>query len=74
MNLYIIRQTVNNEYDTYDSAVVAAESDDDARTILPGYASSEKSWCRPDQVIVELIGVAKDGIKRGTIVAAHNAG
>jgi hypothetical protein len=35
MNLYLISQDVNNGYDTYDSAVVAAKSGNDARTINP---------------------------------------
>lgn len=35
MNLYLISQTINEGYDTYDSAVVAAESEDEARKIHP---------------------------------------
>jgi len=35
MNLYLISQDLNNNYDTYDSAVVAAKSEDDARKIHP---------------------------------------
>ena len=35
MNLYLISQTQNQTYDTYDSAVVAAESEDHARAIHP---------------------------------------
>ena len=35
LNLYLIYQYLNNDYDTYDSAVVAAESDGDARNIHP---------------------------------------
>jgi hypothetical protein len=36
MNLYKISQNSNNDYDTYDSAIVAAESEDAARRIHPG--------------------------------------
>lgn len=36
MNLYLMRQDENNNYDTYDSVVVAAKSPKDARTIHPG--------------------------------------
>ena len=36
MNLYLISQNRNNGYDTYDSAVVAAESEEKARMIRPG--------------------------------------
>lgn len=35
MNLYIISQDINNDYDTYDSAVVCAEDEEDAREIHP---------------------------------------
>jgi hypothetical protein len=35
MKLFVISQDINTDYDTYDSAVVAAESEDDARTINP---------------------------------------
>lgn len=36
MNLYLISQSVNTDYDTYDSAVVAAITEDRARRIHPG--------------------------------------
>jgi hypothetical protein len=35
MNIYLISQDKNSDYDTYDSAVVAAESEQDAREIHP---------------------------------------
>ena len=35
MKLYLISQDVNNDYDTYDSAVVVAKSEQDAREIHP---------------------------------------
>ena len=35
MNLYLISQDVNDGYDTYDSAVVVAKSEQDARDIHP---------------------------------------
>lgn len=35
MKLYLISQSVNNGYNTYDSAVVAAESEDEAKEIHP---------------------------------------
>ena len=33
--LYLVSQSINNGYDTYDSMVVAAESEQDARLIHP---------------------------------------
>jgi hypothetical protein len=47
MNLYLISQDVNEDYDTYDSAVVVAESEDAAQHIHP--QSSNITWrARPD--------------------------
>jgi hypothetical protein len=35
MNIYLMSQVLNDDYDTYDSVVVAAKSAEDARTIHP---------------------------------------
>jgi len=35
MNIYLVRQVLNNGYDTYDSMVVAAPSEEIARKIHP---------------------------------------
>lgn len=35
MEIYLLEQDLNNEYDTYDSAVVIAENEDEARKIHP---------------------------------------
>ena len=78
MNLYKISQTENLGWDTYDSAVVAAESEQLAKetnlcSCEWGYEHS--SWASsPDKVTVELIGVAVEGTKAGVIVASFNAG
>lgn len=36
MKLYLISQNENEDYDTFDSAVVAANSENEARIIHPG--------------------------------------
>jgi hypothetical protein len=41
VNLYLISQTVNSDYDTYDSAVVAAETAQQAQETHP---SSHYRW------------------------------
>ena len=78
MNLYRISQTENGDWDTYDSAVVAAENMSDAANIHPNGGNDdiwgEDSWVSPDQVKVELIGVAAPGTVAGVIVASFNAG
>lgn len=68
MNLYLISQTENNGYDSYDSAVVVAESEEAARKIHPAQSLvegaewwldrwSKHTWCEsPAQVKVEYLG------------------
>ena len=78
MNLYLISQRKNNGYDTYDSAVVAAESEDDARSIHPGggpYSADQAyTWAAPEYVTAIFIGIASPGTERGVICASFNAG
>lgn len=71
MNLYIISQTVNQGYDTYDSAIVAATNEETAKGIRPG---SICEWCEPGQVQVKLIGSAAPGVEAGVVLASFNAG
>lgn len=67
MNLYLISQSENNKYDTYDSAVVAAPDEETARNMNPwdgnpmtaeDWNYPYSSWCSaPDKVSVEYLGV-----------------
>ena len=89
MNIYLISQEVNNDWNTYDSAIVAAESVEDAKTLHPdgiGCASKQEvynsdvttyfphDWCYRDDVKVELLGVAMQGTKKMVLLASFNAG
>lgn len=82
MNLYRISQTVNNGWDTYSDAIVAAETEEEARHIHPGIDRqangytylAELTWAPPDQVTVELIGTALPTVKAGVICASFHAG
>jgi hypothetical protein len=79
MNLYLISQTVLCGYDTYDSAVVAAECAEDAANTHPcGGSLIERTWCYDwaelEYIRVQLIGVAAEGTKPGVICASFNAG
>jgi hypothetical protein len=83
MNIYVISQSDNNDYDTYDSAVVAAVSEDEARKINPcqyekagWWDVDQSSWTKKGLagVKVELIGVAKEGTEPGVVLASFNAG
>jgi hypothetical protein len=78
--LYLISQNENGGYDTYDSAVICAESENEARLIHPGgegYSFGfNGTWAsHPDGVEVKLIGTAKRGMKKGEVIcASFNAG
>jgi hypothetical protein len=81
MNLYKISQTQNENYDTYDSAVVCAESLDAAKEINPsgkwgeGGGNILTRWCKaPEDVCVEYIGIARDGLTVGIVLSSFNAG
>lgn len=82
MNLYLISQHENdNYYDTYDSAVVAASTEEVARNTHPAGGlildwSSAWSWCStPSAVTVELIGTTDKQYSDGEIVlSSYNAG
>jgi hypothetical protein len=82
MKLWLISQAVNEGYDTYDSAVVAAETEADARQIHPslslddgsGVPSPTWGWAPPDAVEAKYLGEAKDGTPKGVICASFNAG
>lgn len=77
MKLWLISQNANNGYDTYDSAVVAADSEDKARNTHPyNYPESwGYTWCEsPSQVTVKYIGEAAEGTEAGVICASFNAG
>lgn len=61
-------------YDTYDSMVVVAASEEEARQIVPSeYALESGAWSYPNNLKVECIGYTN--IKCGTIIiASFNAG
>ena len=88
MYLFLIKQNVNNDYDTYDSAVVVATSEEEARTIHPaGHRWSsetdswntkwrnQNTWANPENVEAQLIGTANSDAKAGDVIlASFNAG
>ena len=86
MNIYKISQDINKDYDTFDSAIVAAANENDARNIHPfrSVTNPEKwdtyceLWVTKDQIHllkVELIGKTIDeNCPAGVILASYNAG
>lgn len=83
LNIYKIETPHSVGYNQYDTAVIVAESEFEARRIHPmghHYDSIKfdlqkienwnASWCAIDDVIVTLIGVADKSLKSGTIICA----
>jgi hypothetical protein len=74
MKLYLLSQDVNNDYDTYDSAVVAAETETEAQKIEVGTTNDFPTWAKPKDVKVEYLGEAQEGTEAGVVLASFNAG
>lgn len=86
MNLYMTypnEKYENDEvYDIFNSAIVAAHSLNDAKKVHPSGSNNEinekdKSGTWPtsiSHISATLIGKAKEGTKRGVILASFNAG
>jgi hypothetical protein len=86
MKLWLISQEANNDYDTYDSAVVVAPDETAAKSRHPGESYfwkdgawqtesghkefSRGSWAPPEQVTAKCIGEAAPDLALGEIVCA----
>jgi len=76
MKLYLIEASCS-WYDSYNSAIVAAKDEEDAKTIHPDGSAgwSTQTWVdKPEQVTATLVGTPIRGTKRGVILASFNAG
>lgn len=82
MKIYKIYQEDNNEYDTYDSAVVFAEDEFEALNMHPrgGFIDEmdkKDFWYLRDwskDVKVRYLGNAPEGTEQGVICSSFNAG
>jgi len=81
MKLWIIEQSKNAGYDTYSDAVVAAETEEEARVIQPDgqplRANEDwaySTWAKPEFVSVRYIGEAAESISKGVVCASFHAG
>lgn len=77
MKLYLISRIGTTRWDEYDSAVVAAESEEDAKNIHPDRCSAVgesefDTWVPTDKIDVKYLGETEE--KRGVICASFNAG
>ena len=83
MKIWKISQKENNNWDTFDSAVVFAETEKDARMTFPhslnqgwdGKVGMRSSWCDAKYVTVEYLGVTDRDVPNKTVIcASFNAG
>ena len=81
MNLYLLTQDVNTDWDTYDSVIVCAESEEEAVKINPDgdiFGTVRRwgsGWVKdPSLVKCRKIGVADESIEKGVVLASFNAG
>ena len=84
MKLWLITTMDDVSWDDYDSAVVAANTEKEAKYIHPnGFDDpfDEKKpndwgwgWTTPNRVTAKCIGEAIEGTNKGVICASYNAG
>lgn len=87
MKLWLIEQDVNNGYDTFDSAVVAAVDEEAAKDTHPSEYSDGRTtrqvevdgtrysiWAPFEKVTATCIGEAEPGTRPGVICASFSAG
>lgn len=81
MNLYLIERDDNASYDEYISAIVCADSEEEAVKIHPGGDFFDTGWewnddwvKNPSHVECQKIGVADESVEKGVVLASFNAG
>jgi hypothetical protein len=82
VNLYLLSQSSNDGFDSYDSAVVAAPDDETARRIHPEFKAGDEiddwtpwmleQWAAPQELTVCYLGEAADGVAFGVVCASYN--
>lgn len=78
LKLWLLEQEVNCDWDTFDRAVVVAETAQAATEIHPwgyrwgpqgwGENFGTREWCTPAQVKVTCVGDAAPGLKEGQVI------
>lgn len=80
MNIYLLTQDENDGWDSFDSIIVTAKTEEDAKSIHPWDGKYTVNWSsrvwasKPENVTAKLIGIAVEGIERGVILGSFNAG
>jgi hypothetical protein len=80
LNLYLLKQRWNTGYETYDSCVVAARTEAEARAMHPSGSPRDEAdrgdWAAPEHVEVTLLGTAGHAVasQPHVICASYTSG
>jgi hypothetical protein len=75
MRIYLLTQAENHNFDTFNSAVVVADSCEDARAVLvEDRRFTHGTWCEIGKESCYEIGIANEGEIRGIVCASYRAG
>ena len=78
MKLYLLSQKENQNWDTFDSVLVCAENEEEAKSITPygeEFDGNDGTWVANKEAITcEEIGEANEKQVRGVIISSFNAG
>jgi hypothetical protein len=72
MNIYLLTQNIYTGYNTYDSAIVVAESVDEAKKLSIKDLTSfyKNAWPeKKEEISCSLIGVADEEILKGVLMS-----
>lgn len=72
--LYLLSRQDRVEYDQYDSAVVCANSEEEARHVKVGDIGRYGSWVLPAYINVIYLGQATPTLEIGVVLSSFNAG
>lgn len=80
MKLWKLEQDVNIGHDIYDSAIVSAETENEARIMYPGRVTGDypdgvsdcNDWALPADVVVTCLGEAEPGLGKCVLCASFN--
>lgn len=88
MNLYLLSQTINKGHDTFDSCIVCAETEQEAKTFhpdtnctyspidgkFPGEIKYSTWVIDTNDIQIQKIGAAIEGRKKGIVLASFKSG
>jgi len=75
MKIYLVNQSVNNNYDTYDAMVIVADTKEEAKKYSLIHSSGEYTWAPIEDLNCSYEGVyTGESVKPFLLLASFNAG